>query len=235
MNLTALQTAIRNYLGDNSAVPTLITWADAQLTVWINAAIAVYSIDFPMHMDNSVDASAGVSPYNVHGILSVEYQPLGVSNDPPTWYSRHDYRLPDFYSTNDVYDWRRNDTSDAATMPPVLILNPPTPNDADVYFVQYNGDHPQLTLGADVLTVPTRHINLIYLYVRWLAIQELSTGVKRATYFGPGGGGTLQQPYSEIDLKRTLEAYQSAVRSALKAESESVQIHWKMDKYDRIT
>jgi hypothetical protein len=52
-------------------------------------------------------------------------------------------------------------------------------------------------------------LNLIYLYVRWCAIQEFSTGVKRANYIALGGwgGGTIAQPYSEIDIKRTLDAY----------------------------
>ena len=241
MNLTTLLTNLRNHLGDNNATPALQTWTDAQLLLWANNAIAAYSLHFPRLLDTSIDATAGSwqynLPYNVHGIRSVEYQPLGVSSDPPTWYTRCDYMLDDFYTTDGVYDWRKNDTSSGALMPSVLIVNPPTAADADTYFVQYTGDHAPLALGADVLSVPDRHINLIYLYVRWQAIQELSTGVKRSTYISPGGlgGGTLAQPYSEIDLKRTLEAYEHALASALAAESESVTQHWEMDKFGRVT
>jgi hypothetical protein len=238
MNLTTLRTNVRNYLGDNNAVPTLITWPDAQLTLWINAAISSYSVHFPDRLDTTIDATAGARqynlPYNVHGIISVEYQPLGTSNTPPTFYKPHDSMLADFYTINGVYDWRKNDVSSGIAMPSTILLNPATAANADTYFIQYNGDHPQLSAGADVLTVPDRHINLLYLYIRWCAIMELSTGVKRATYFQGDGGGTLQQPYSEIDLKRTLEAYEKALDAARKAESESVTIHWPLDKHGRV-
>ncbi len=57
-----------------------------------------------------------------------------------------------------------------------------TPADADTDYIEYTADHTQLTLGVDILSVPDRQINLVYLYIRWCAIQELSAGVKRIAY-----------------------------------------------------
>jgi len=39
----------------------------------------------------------------------------------------------------------------------------------------YQGDHAYLDDDADVVTVIDRHLELIMLYVRWAAFQELAT------------------------------------------------------------
>jgi hypothetical protein len=240
MNLTTFITYTRDYLGDNNSNSALWTWTAAQLLAWIQNAIADYSIHFPRRMSTSIDATAGARlynlPYNVHGIIDVEYLPLGTSETPRRFLTRMDWHLDEFFSTTDVYDWFTRVESDAGTQPSTIIVNPATAADADTYTVNYFGDHVRPAIGADIISVPDRHLNIVLLYIRWQAILELSTGVKRASYIAPGGmgGGTVAQPYSEIDLKRTMESYQSAIALAKKAESESATLHWDMDKYGRV-
>lgn len=238
MNLTTLLTNCRNYLGDALTPPQ--TWTDAQLTLWINAAISAYSIHFPRRLDTSLEATAGVETYNlpanIRGIISVEYQPGGISTVPPSFFKQHDHMLDDFYTTDEVYDWKKLGNSSSASAPSTITFNPVTPSDADAYVIEYLGDHSQLANGADIVSIPDKHMGLIQLHMRWSAIMELSTGVKKFGSITPGGGGgTIYQPYSEIDLKRTFEAYNTALKAAIKAESESHVVHWNMDKYGRIT
>jgi len=149
-------------------------------------------------MNVSIDATAGARQYNlpnnIHGIISVEYQPGGSSTEPPAYFKLHDHMLDDFYTTDEVYDWLKLDNSASASAPSTILVNPETPADADTYSIEYTADHAALSSGADVLTVPDRHINLIYLYVRWCAIQELSTGVKRNTYISPAVAARCSSP-----------------------------------------
>jgi hypothetical protein len=235
-----MQTNLRNYLGDTVVT---YTWTDDQIKLFIVNAIANYSQYFPRRMNTTIDADAGDReynlPYNVHGILSVEYQPLGISSTPRRYMARMDSTLDAFFQTEDVYDWRKNDISDAVLQPPVIIVNPVTAAAADTYYIEYNGDHAIPSGSTDVITVPDRHINLIYLYCRWQALQEISTGVKRANYIisindTQTSPGTYENPYSEIDLKRTMDTYLAAIRNAQKSESESARLTWPMDKHGRI-
>jgi hypothetical protein len=236
--LTQMIADLRNHLGDTLAAPQQ-SWPDAQLQLWIQKAIADYSVYFPRRMDETLEAIEDQFEFeladNFHAIISLEYQPGGVSTDPPTYYKRANYTDPSFWSTEGVYDVKEIDdsTSGSAYKPSVLIIHPPAASAADTYLSEYLGDHYIPTSGAGTITVPDRHIPILYQYVRWQAIGELSTGVKRITVLS-GGGGTIQNPYSEIDLFRAYQNYQKMILTAKKADSESVVVHWEMDKWGRV-
>ena len=231
--LTTFIASCRTFLGDPGGVSPW--FSDAKLTQWIQNAINNYSIHFPRLMNESIDADAGSDIYeladDVHSIVSVEYQPLGVSTDPKT-YLKHLSRFdPAFGTTENCYDWIKRDESTGTTLPSALVLSTPTAANADAYEYFYTADHFVPTSGAHTITVPDRHHHLLMMYVRWHSLMNMSLIMKKSdirTVYAS------QVPATEVDIRRAKEAYDKMLADAKAAEGASGSVHWSMDKHDRV-
>ena len=231
--LTQFIAASRNFLGDPGGVSPW--FSDAKITQWIQNAINNYSIHFPRLMNVTIDASAGIAVYeladDIRSMISVEYQPLGSSDDPPVYLQRLSRFDPAFPVTPNCYDWVKRDESTGTTQPSSIFLSTPTAAAADTYEYYYTADHFVVSAGADVITVPDRHHHLLMMYIRWHSLMNMSLVVKKSdirTLYASS------MPTSEVDIRRAKEAYDKMLADAKAAEGASGSVHWGMDKHDRV-
>jgi len=164
-----LRDLCRRRLGD-LAVP--YKWSDLQVNQWINDAIADYSIHFPRRVALKIDCATGMHTYDLpadcHAVLRVEY-PHGEY--PPKYLQLSDSASPFFYDSGYLYDFAP--AMDADT--PGQIIISASPLSIEDIEIIYQGDHTYLDDDAGEVTVLDRHLELVMLYVRWAAYQELAT------------------------------------------------------------
>jgi len=79
-----------------------------------------------------------------------------------------------------------------------------------------------------LFTVIDRHLELIMLYVRWAAFQELAT-----TESSNPDPTSLALSTLELNAYRAQRLYYQSMNDAEKAESRSATAQWTMDKWDR--
>jgi hypothetical protein len=217
----------RDLLGDTNALD--YTFTQQQINGWINLALADLSIHFPRIIQydiTTVDSQQNYElPAGLIGVISVEY-PQG--EDPPIFLLRRSYTHPAFYMQDGYYDLLIRQDQDTS-YPPELIISA-RPIDDETIRVEYKGPHTALSDPGDECTLLDRHVNLIPLFVRWKAHQELSTSEGR----DPDAILHIMSDV-EINATRAEAAYRSSLQEALKAESESrIVSTWKMDRNDRI-
>ena len=217
-----LRDLCRRRLGDET-VP--YKWSDLQVNQWINDAIADYSVHFPRTIELKIDCTASTHAYDLpadcHGVISVEY-PKG--EDPPEYLILSDRFANDFYIYDDRYAVQGS--GDASDPGQLWISAVPTASE-DINIV-YLGDHAYLDDDADTETIPDRHLELIMLYVRWAAFQELAT-----TESSNPDPTSLALSTLELNAYRAQRLYLQSLDKAERLESKSASTPWSMDKWDR--
>jgi hypothetical protein len=222
--LSEIRAQVTGLIGD----PNNLTFTGLQIDDWINQAIRDLSIHFPRLADYTVGTTLGKHIYNletyIKGVASVEY-PTGQV--PPRYLLRKSYTDPKFWLIEGYYDFVKPQTS-TSTAPPLLYLSDHTPAGKTIT-VKCLTDHAPLLDSTDECTVPERHLHLIGLFVRWKAISERSTHESMDP-----SPLAMRASLMENATQKAETAYKDALARALAAETDSAQITWKMDGYDRI-
>lgn len=214
-----LRTMIRLRLGDTAETPAL---TDDQLNQWIDDSLREYSIHFPRLAELHITCSAAVREYVVDGrtdesgitisgaqsILRVEY-PYG--KEPPQFLLRRSALDGRGFLGENVYDVHLG-----SSLTLVLAL---TPVGTETIGVQVSCDHPSLALEASETTAPERHLELLILFVRLLALQELAT----TEALDPSPTGVILSGLSTL-LSRGREEYESRLEEYLLCESPGGEI-----------
>lgn len=214
-----IRAMIRNRLGDLATTPVL---SDDQINQWIDDSLREYSIHFPRLAELHITCSAAVRTYIVDGrtdesgntiggaqsILSVEY-PYG--EEPPRFLLRRGELDGRGFLGKNVYDVR---TGSSLT----LVLGP-LPAGAETIGLQVACDHPVLALDTSETTAPERHLELVILFSRWLALQELAT----TEAIDPSPTGVILSGLSTM-LSRAREDYESRLEEYLLCDSPGGEI-----------
>jgi len=214
---------VRRRLGDDA---TPFQWSDLQINQWINDAIAEYSIHFPRRVNTTISCSTGVWTYHLpagfRAAYSVEYP---VGEDPPRYLEQRNHLSPGFYRADGFYDFlRRLDESS----PDELILSA-SPAASESVLLIHLADHPYLDDDSDTCTVPDRHLELVVMFIRWAAYQELATTESADPDPTNLALGTL-----ELNAYRAKREYRLKLEQWQAAEAESGIVQWQMDRWDRV-
>jgi hypothetical protein len=219
----SLRDLCRRRLGDLE-VP--YKWSDLQVNQWINDAIADYSIHFPRRVELKLDCTLNTHSYalpaDCHGLLSVEY-PTG--QDPPEYLRPADRFAAGFYTHDDLYDFLPSHDQDS----PGSLCISADPTAAQDINVIYLADHAYPDDDLDEITILERHYELILLYVRWAAYQELASSES-----SDPDPTSLALSTLELNAYRAQRLYLQALEKAHKAEAHSVMATWKMDNWKKI-
>lgn len=220
----------RRRLGD---LETPYHWSDLQVNQWINDAIADYSQHFPILTQVNLATVAGQNSYLLSGIrriLGVEY-PLSVAG--PAVENRLlllDHTRPEFLNLAGYYDV---DYSPQANSEVILWLSGAMagcpPGLTDDCRCTGQADHSYLDDDSDETTLPERNLELVMLYVRWAAFQELASSESANPDPTSLAMGTL-----ELNASRAQRLYLVALQETKRAESESRSVEWKLDRWDRV-
>jgi hypothetical protein len=184
------------------------------------------SIHFPRRLNTTINCSTDDRTYdlpsNFINVISVEY-PTG--EDPPAYLVQKNYTAWGSSDLEGFYDiFHRMDQSDA---PELWISAKPTTGES--IEVHYLGEHDYLDDDSDTVTVLDRHLELIVLFVRWAAYQELASSESADPDPTSLGMGTL-----ELNAYRARRDYRLLLSKMQTAESQSKSSTWKMDKSDRV-
>ncbi len=213
-NREELRTMIRLRLGDMAETPIL---TDEQVNQWINDSIREYSIHFPRQTELRIPCLALVREYGLEGktdesgveakgvrqVLRVEY-PLG--EDPPQILLRRSELDGRGFQEENVYDVRAN--------PPLTLVLGPLPKGTETLGVHISCDYPALSLDTDIPTLPDRRLELIVLFTRLLALQELAA----TEAIDPSPTGVILTGLSTM-LARAREDYESQLAEYQKSDS----------------
>ena len=217
-----LRNLIRRRLGDTASP---YDFSDLQINQWINDAISDLSIHFPRTLNTTINCSASVRSYELpaafRGVVSVEY-PAG--EDPP----RYLYRMPHtddvFYSIDTAYDIvKRYDQTDLSEL--WISALPAAGEDIVVYYL---ADHASLDDDTDLFTTPYNLLELVVLFVRWTAYQELAMTESANPDPTNLAMGTL-----ELNAYRAKREYRIKLEDYKRAMADSATARWRMDKWDR--
>jgi hypothetical protein len=169
-----LREIIRMRLGDLAETPVL---TDDQINQWINDAIREYGIHFPRRAELHITCLEGVREYALNGrtdesgltssgtrhVLRVEYP---YNEDPPQILIRRSELDTGGFLGEKVYDVRDS--------PEMILVIGLAPQGTETIAAQLACDHPLLDQDTSVTTLPDQHLELIILFVRLLALQELA-------------------------------------------------------------
>jgi len=210
-----LRNLCRRRLGDLTAP---YQWSDLQLNQWINDAIADYGQHFPRQVSAAITTVADQHPYELpagfQSAVSVEY-PQG--EDPPIYMQRLAYTDFEFWQLGGRYDIVRR--RDGSAVDDVWISDEPA--DGETICLEYLADHASLDDDGDECTVPDRHLELLVLFVRWAALQELAAEEARDP-----DPTTLAMSVLDTNAMRAERTYRAAVKEAQRAASESAVVSW---------
>ena len=219
-----LRNLCRRRLGDTASP---YSWSDLQLNQWINDAIAEHSIHFPRKLNETINCATDDRKYDLPATfmapITIEY-PAG--EDPPQYLTRRSFSSSGFWGSSSYYDIVNRD--DKTDVNEIWISEKPTTGE-DIEVI-YSGEHDLLDDDSDLYTVLDRHLELIVLFVRWTAYQELAT--EESSNPDPT---SLQSGTLELNAFRAKREYRTKVRDWKTAESESeISSAWSMDSYDRV-
>lgn len=209
-NRGELRTMVRMRLGDIAEAPIL---TDTQLNQWINDSIREYSVHFPRQAELRFACSAGEREYTLDGrtdesgemvlgtqaVWRVAYL---IGENPPQILLRRSELDGRGFSGELVYDVQQS--------PQFTLILGPLPRGTETIGVIVLCDHPLLDQDTDVLSLPEHHLELVILFIRLLALQELaaseacdpsSTGVILT-------GLTTMLSHAKDDYTTTLAMYQ---------------------------
>ena len=215
---------VRRRLGDLTAP---YKWSDEQINQWVNDAIADYSIHFPLVKTQTISCSEDDRQYDLDTdfveVLSVEY-PTG--EDPPVYLVRRERTHPDFWEVDGYYDLLKHKNFED----PDELLISEKPDAGESIDVIYQAHHTFLDDDdTDKMTVPERHLELIILFVRMAAFQELAT-----TESADPNPESIVARTLELNAFRAERAYRKQLAEFKSNESESGKAKWAMDGYDRV-
>lgn len=217
-----LRDLCRRRLGDLS--PTY-QWSDLQINQWINDAIADYSLHFPRLLELKIDCTAGGHSYQLpadaRAIIAVEY-PKG--QESPAYLTPGDRFSAGFYASSTLYDYNLSNDQDN----PGYLWISASPLATEDISLTYQADHDYPNDDLDEITVLERHYELIILYVRWAAYQELAT-----TESSDPDPTSLAMSTLELNAYRAQRLYLQSLKDAVASDSHSATITWTMDKWDR--
>jgi hypothetical protein len=222
--LASLEQSSLALLGDETAA----YFSYIQIDDWINAAIADLNNHFPKRTTYDMSTVAGQHEYdlpnNTIAILSVEYP---ADEDPPEYLLRKAYTDPEFWLSDDYYDYLPSNAATTSYEPRLIISDDPPAG--EVMRLELHAEHNPLSDPGDETTILARHEHLIPLFVRWKALQELAS----TEGYNPD---PIKKLVGELELaaKRAEQAYRDSLAAARKAESVSAQTYWRMDNKDRI-
>lgn len=216
----------RRRLGD-LAVP--YEWSDLQVNQWINDAIGDYNLHFPLAASLELETQAGQNAYDLESpglrrVSSVEYPTSEGGPALENQLARRDHTRPGFLAQVGFYDV---EYSPSAASEIRLWLSGPVA--AGTARLKGTADHAYLDDDSDESSLPERHLELVMLYVRWAAFQELAMDASADPDPTSLALGTL-----ELNAYRAQRLYLTALAECLKAESESRVIQWKFDQWDRV-
>jgi hypothetical protein len=218
-----LRNLCRRRLGD---LASPYKFSDLQINQWINDAIAEHSIHFPRKLNTTLSCTTDVKSYDLPDdyifSLGVEY-PTG--DDPPTYLTRRPYSYFTSSDTPGFYDIILR--FDGSNVNELYISQKPTTGES--IEIAYSAKHASLDDDTDITTVLDRLLELIVLFVRWTAYQELAT-----TESANPDPTSLSMGTLELNAFRADRAYRIKLDRWLKSESESVVTSWSMDNHDRI-
>lgn len=216
----------RRRLGD---LTSPYKWNDTQINQWINDAIAVYSIHFPQTLSTTINCADDDREYNLPaGTMQIQNVEYPDGEDPPEYLYRRELTHPDFWQEDGFYSFQAATTNTSIA---ILYISEKPATGEDI-IVTYDGEHYYLDDDdTDELTVMERHLDLIILYVRMSAYQELAT-----TESGDPDPTTLMSGTLELNAFRASREYRIALAAFLKKDSptSSATAQWKMDNQDRI-
>lgn len=227
--LAALRSGCRQNLGDFD--PLAYAFSDEQLDLWINQAIADYSLHFPRKKTVAINMVPDTFYYDLpsdfHGVLTVQYTRFGTSipADPPEYFTHRSHKHPKFWQEDGYYDiWKRQEEGE----PSLLIISRNPASAADLIAFDYHGDHEALSADTDACSVPIRHLHLVPQYVRWAVLQQLAMKAS----LNPDPTNPLMDRL-EQNAVRSLQTYQELLEKAAARESETGVSEWRMDKWER--
>lgn len=223
---------LRNQLGDLDA--GAYHFSDGQLTQWLNAAIRDYSIHFPRKKNVEIAMTPGTHYYSLpldfHSVLTVQYSRFNPSltPQPPEYFTPRSHKHPDFWRRDGFYDvWKHQEEIIQSWL--IISRSPFAAQDAIICY--YHGDHPALVNPGDVCSLPERHLHLLDFFVRWMALQNLSTQESLSPTTSVDGALALLDKY-EANVRQAEAAYRNVMAEARAAESETGVSEWRMDKWD---
>jgi hypothetical protein len=202
-----------------------VHWSDVKINQWINDAIADISNYFPRQATLSLSLTSGTQEYslsattNPRAILSVEYP--------------DDQEPPEFLEQRNEHDKRGLSGKYYAVrgVPPATIwLGPNDWTTGDTATVTYLADHSYPSDDSDTITIPDKIIELVVLFVRMVALQEVAdeeTQDPRTTTLIVGTLG-LNANRAEREYRTKITEYQKAIEPGSQVTS------WQYDEHDRI-
>jgi len=210
-----LRNLCRRRLGDLTAP---YHWSDLQLNQWINDAIAEGSVFFPRLCYATITTSPGVKmydlPLNFRGVTRVEYPP-GTLLEPLSSSELDFWELEGRY---DVLQW------DDQTHQSELWISD-SPGAVGTIAIQYLAEHACLDDDGDACTLHDRLLEMIVLFVRWAAFQELAASEAREPGLAASNTATLSTSLAQAERD-----YHLQVERSQRAESESVIVGWLRER-----
>jgi hypothetical protein len=221
-----LRNLCRRRLGDLTAP---YKWSDLQVNQWINDAIAEVSLHFPRLVTLEIETETGQQVYALpagfRGVIHVEY-PAG--NDPQTYLQPRDPRSPRWAGSACYAVLRRRDATPDEEGEPAnadeLLLSI-DPQDGETIRLAYLAEHSYLDDDADLNSVPERLLELLVLFVRWAAYQELAASESSDPDPTSLVSGTL-----ELNAARAERLYRKQLQEALLAEGEGGVVEWEVER-----
>jgi hypothetical protein len=191
---------VRRRLGD---LTPPYTFSDLQLNQWIVDAIADYTNTFPRRLTATIDTTAGTNEYDLPSdflsMLSVE-SPSGES--PPRYLLRLDRRSAAFLGGEGYYDLF--EPGDAGAVPQLCLSGDIQNGEASII---YQAQHAYLDDDADECSLPDPHLELIVLFCRWAANQELAS-----TESADPDPKSLAMSTLELNAYRAERAYRQSLK-----------------------
>jgi hypothetical protein len=193
-------------------------WPDATLDAWINQALRDFSASFPYEHTAVLTAVAGVQlyplsviesggkPWEVYGVLRVEYPALAGAADP----GEHPYlerrsRARSDFAGRPVYD----------LLDGGLLMLGETPLGGERIRVWYHGAHPPLTADNQVISAPDRCLDALRLYVAWQAAKEQELAYQTA----PADPANFNLTQHGLNTQRAEAAYRARLAALLTAST----------------
>ena len=157
--------------------------------------------------------------------------PLCLTLEFPHHQRRRVHTYPNFWQTAGYYDIINRDgkTNVNELWISQGIHGSDGPTTGEDIEIIYSGEHDLLDDDTDVYTLLDRHLELIVLFVRWTAYQELAT--EESSNPDPT---SLQSGTLELNAYRAKRDYRYKLAQWQAAEAESATAAWAMDQHDRV-
>lgn len=213
-----LRNLCRRRLGD---LDSPFEFSNLQINQWINDAIADYSVYFPREATQVIDLVEAQSVYALEAARQVLAVVHPAGSDPPCYLPRGDQRGEGFFGR------RRYD----------LIGDPPTHlvlglvgQPGEQVEIRLLRDHDYPASDGTPVTLPDRHLELLVLFVRMAAAQEVASREMMDPQVT-----TLLSSTLSTNAGRAEREYRLKLKEYLQAESPGGQwLGWRGERPARI-